>query len=89
MGSRTPNFAALEAAHKHCTGHREEIASSSACGCCLAVFKPGEILDWVDENEVTALCPNCGIDSVIGTASGFPADDRVFLTTMQKHWFEG
>jgi hypothetical protein len=62
------------------------------CGCffCLATFPPGEIKDWVDENEdgvgQTALCPYCGIDSVIGSASGFPIT-REFLEEMHRFYF--
>ena len=53
---------------------------------CLAEFEPEAIADWVDESGVTALCPKCGIDSVIGSASGFPIT-RDFLEQMRKHWF--
>jgi hypothetical protein len=34
---------------------------------------------------VTALCPRCGIDSVIGSDSGFPVE-RGFLRRMKQHW---
>jgi hypothetical protein len=73
--------------------------SSSTCGCfyCLATFVPAEITDWVDwpegtpdnlqlETGTTALCPKCGIDSVIGSKSGYTID-RGLLTDMWRHWF--
>jgi hypothetical protein len=41
--------------------------------------------EWVDD-ETTLLCPFCGIDSVIGTASGYPIT-REFLAQMREHWF--
>ena len=48
------------------------------------------MVEWIDEdkNEVgqTALCPYCGIDSVIGSASGISLDKQ-FLTEMYKVWF--
>jgi hypothetical protein len=71
------------AAHKHSIHHREEVLSSDPCGCfyCLAVFPPSEILEWVDEIESigqTALCPKCGIDSVIGSNSGYPIEPDFF-----------
>ena len=74
-------------AHKHSSGHRQEIESSSTCGCfyCLAMFPPSSISDWCDE-ETTALCPQCGVDSVIGDASGFPVGDDL-LQRMKRHWF--
>jgi len=86
-------------AHKHSIHHRSEIARSQECGCfyCLHIFPPSEIEDWVDwppgtpedkelELGTTALCPKCGIDSVIGDQSGFPIE-RAFLESMNKHWF--
>jgi len=74
-------------AHKHCIRHRAEIEKSSICGCfyCLRMFKPEEISIWIDDDQ-TALCPFCPVDSVIGSASGFPIT-REFLQRMHDHWF--
>ena len=86
-------------AHRHCANHRAEIAASVVCGCfyrCEA-FPPEEIEDWIEEtsgssgqaaDEGTAMCPRCGIDSVIGDKSGHPVADPHFLKAMHKHWFE-
>jgi hypothetical protein len=79
------------AAHKHSIHHREEVLTSDVCGCfyCLAVFRPSEINEWVDTVDGvgrTALCPKCGIDSVIGSNSGYPIKPK-FLDQMRKHWF--
>jgi len=79
-------------AHKHSTDHRKEILECEQCGCfyCLAVFGPGEIKKWIDEVEEvgqTALCPVCGIDSVIGSKSGYPVM-REFLEMMRRYWFD-
>lgn len=76
------------AAHKHSIYHREELEKSEYCGCfyCLAVFEPSDITEWIDGDD-TARCPFCGIDSVIGSASGYPVDDEDFLTAMHQHWF--
>jgi hypothetical protein len=56
----------------------------------LKIFSPSDIDEWVDEdvNEVeqTALCPKCGIDSVIGSATGFPLTMN-FLRKMKHYWF--
>lgn len=35
----------------------------------------------------TALCPRCGIDSVLGDASGLQLTDE-FMKAMQLHWFK-
>lgn len=78
---------ALELAHKSSTHNRQQIAQSDVCGCfyCLAVFGPSEIKEWVD-NDDTALCPRCGIDSVLGSASGFSINEE-FLRRMREYWF--
>jgi hypothetical protein len=78
----------LRAAHRESIRHRPVLMRSERCGCfhCLEEFAPGEILDWVDEGDVTALCPRCGIDSVVGSASGYPVT-REFLAAMQAFWF--
>jgi hypothetical protein len=75
-------------AHTHTTRHRVELEASTAAGCfyCCEVFSPTEINDWVD-NDDCALCPRCGIDSVIGNASGFPIDEEKFLKEMNEFWF--
>jgi hypothetical protein len=91
----TPEF--LLAAHAHSSVHRDEVMASAACGCfyCQATFAPADIKDWVEEitddqskaRELwTALCPKCGIDSVIGNASPFPATDPEFLRAMNELW---
>jgi hypothetical protein len=87
------------AAHKHCSNHRREIEASALCGCfyCMAEFEKDEITEWVDWPEdtppdrelsagMTALCPRCGIDAVIGSASGYPIE-AAFLSSMHSHWF--
>lgn len=77
----------LDRAHEHCIRHQEEIEASRNCGCfyCLAIFPPESITEWVPD-EGTALCPECGIDAVIGSGSGFPIT-RGFLAQMYMRWF--
>jgi len=60
-------------AHKHAYRQRKELEQSDGCACfyCFERFSPAEITTWVDHN-VTAICPHCGMDAVIGSASGFP-----------------
>lgn len=64
------------------------------CGCfyCCGEFEPCEIREWVDEGEDglgrTALCPRCGVDAVIGSASGYPITQE-FLARMRASWFRG
>ena len=75
------------AAHDYSTHHRAELMQSDSCGCfyCLAIYSPGEIVDWIDEAD-TALCPKCGIDAVIASKSGYPITSA-FLEKMQEYWF--
>lgn len=83
------------AAHKHCYLHRQEVLSSKLCGCfhCLSIYPPGEIWhdDWIDVDALgigqTARCPVCGIDSVVGSNSGYPITQD-FLAKMERHWFD-
>ena len=77
-------------AHKHSIRNREEIQRSVVCGCfyCLETYPPSKIEDWLDEDHGTALCPECGIDSVIGSESGYPVSFH-FLKKMRAYWFRG
>ena len=82
----------LEAAHKHCSNNKKELSESSICGCfyCMQIFKSNEIEEWIDEDSPkgqTALCPKCGIDSVIGDKSTFPINNEIFLKEMYSYWF--
>lgn len=84
----------LDNAHKHSIFNRAELEASSIAGCfyCSHIFKPSEVTEWIDENEQeigqTALCPKCGIDSVLGDKSGFIIEEQ-FLRIMYDHWFGG
>lgn len=75
-------------AHTHCSRHRAEIMASEMCGCfyCLHTFPPDAIEHWIDEGDGTALCPKCTVDSIIGSASGFPVTPE-FLERMKARWF--
>jgi hypothetical protein len=75
-------------AHAHCANHREELQSSTIAGCfyCCETFPPSAIDEWIDDGQC-AMCPRCGIDSVIGDASGFPIRDKDFLREMNGFWF--
>lgn len=78
-------------AHQH-TEYQREVLESEICGCfaCCQIFPPGEINEWHGEEcedyDPIALCPKCGIDSVIGSASGYPIKEA-FLGKMKAFWF--
>lgn len=75
--------------HERCGRHRDEVLASRECGCfyCLRTFPPRDIREWIDGGE-TAICPNCGVDAVIGSKSGCPVGDGKFLRRMHEFWFK-
>lgn len=88
----------LLAAHRHSMNHRAEVEASKQCGCfhCLQTFPSEEITAWTGwdmdklddpeaENNLTALCPRCGAESVIGDKSGYVLDMQ-FLAMMNEAW---
>lgn len=58
-----PNFA---------IGNRQQLELSTEAGCyhCLAVFDAREVTRYVDNGD-TAVCPRCGIEAVLGSATGY------------------
>ena len=74
-------------AHVHCTRNRDMLEADTECGCfhCLRVYDPAQIQKWIDNGQ-TALCPHCGVDSVIGEGAGYPLTDA-FLKGMHVRWF--
>ncbi len=80
-------------AHRFSNNHMAALKKDKICGCfyCTGIFSPDEIEDWlIDDNDCdrygTAICPYCGIDSVIGESSGFPIT-KEFLNRMKDRWF--
>lgn len=72
------------------------------CFYCLSIFSPSEIHrwikhkkpvktgkfdEWIIDEHLTAFCPYCGIDSVIGESSGYPIT-KDFLEKMNERWFK-
>ena len=79
----------IVSAHKYCTANFNMLSKDSLCGCfyCLEVFSPRNINFWInDKDGKTAVCPKCGIDSVISESSGYPLT-KEFLSEMHKYWF--
>lgn len=81
------------AAHSFSSNHKPQLEKDKLCGCfcCLAIFDPVEIEEWdIEDNPYdklgTAICPYCGVDSIIGESSGFPITEK-FLKKMRDRWF--
>lgn len=82
-------------AHKYSNNHKAKLEKDTVCGCfsCLKIYSPKEIEEWIiADNDCdrggTAICPKCGIDSVIGESSGYPIT-KEFLKEMNEYWFGG
>lgn len=75
-------------AHRFCINNRRELEKDAVCGCfyCLKIFDPKEIIEWIEDTSGTAICPYCGIDSIIGTYTGYPITHE-FLEKMYRYWF--
>lgn len=87
------NSARMDNAHTYSNNHKPELEKDEICGCfyCCEIFSPSEITEWLIHNNPcdkrgTAICPHCGIDSVIGESSGYPIT-KSFLNAMRKYWF--
>jgi hypothetical protein len=72
--------------HRHTRANRMELEASEACGCiaCERIYFPSEIVRWLEDG--TALCPHCGVDTVVGSASGIPIIPGV-LRRAHERWF--
>lgn len=80
----------LQRLHKLSSHHRKVIEDNSHSGCfyCYAVLVPASsfVTEWCDGGE-TALCPHCGIDSVI-PLDGFSGwEKEEVLLEMHEHYF--
>lgn len=88
-------------AHSMRNGSELQRSSLVGCFYCMRAFDAREVTDWVDEakqqptttgapdaapSDCTALCPHCGIDSVIGDATGY-VPTPAFLASMHQYWF--
>jgi hypothetical protein len=78
----------LETAYKFSRHNRPSIKTNALCGCfyCQKIFSPKAITAWRDE-QITALCPFCGVDSVLSTTDVPNAANAAFLKTMHQYWF--
>ena len=80
---RTNEEKVLRREHTRCTRNRLQLEATNVCSCfhCLQTYSPSEIVEWCDEGE-TAICPKCGIDSVLPNETR-----RDLLVRMYDFWF--
>jgi hypothetical protein len=72
--------------HRHTRANRMELEASEVCGCiaCERIYFPSEVVRWAADE--TAVCPHCGVDAVVGSASGIPIMPGV-LRRAHARWF--
>lgn len=85
---QTFSHSAVIEAHQYCINHKEQLIKDTVCGCfyCTRIFNPAKITTWIPDKSGTAICPYCGIDSIIGESSGYPIT-KSFLAAMKQYWF--
>ena len=79
----------FESYASHAKDNELEIVESNQCGCyfCRHMFSAREISDWVNEGRhVSAVCPECGMDCVIGDKSGVPLSKEL-LKSMNLYFY--
>lgn len=86
MGAYAQNY--LKMLHRQSIGNKARLSDAKDCGCffCFSHFPASAAEYWDDEGGETAVCPKCGIDSVIGEYD----DERIpddLLRAMKKRFF--
>lgn len=56
----------IENAPKYSLRNRSLLTNVCGCYYCLQIYNQNEITKWIDRGQ-TAICPRCGIDSVLPT----------------------
>lgn len=77
----------LEETSIYSRNHKDLLKQSTESGCyyCCNFFPSSDVKEWCDDGE-TALCPKCGVDSVIPSV-----ENELTLSTlkaMSKYWFD-
>lgn len=75
-------------AHRYCAANEAYVHESDKCGCffCLKTFRARDVVNWLDDSDgKTAVCPYCGVDSVLPDSKVELSKD--FLEKMYEVWF--
>ena len=84
----------LKQIHKFSACHEFKVKNSEVCGCfyCTQFFLSEDIEEWVNDDfkdgrkGKTALCPKCGIDSVLPEVDDFTLNLKL-LEDMNAEYF--
>ena len=77
----------LKRIHDEASCHKNRLDGILGCFHCLQMFTKASIKEWIDY-EQTALCPYCGIDSVISIECLDVESFKILLEIMEKYWFD-
>lgn len=80
--------------HRTTFRNEHQVSESKKCGCfhCGKLFNQEDVVSWCDNDgrgDRTALCPHCGIDSVIGDACGFEISQDLLQLMHLQFFGEG
>ncbi|MCH5180839.1 MAG: hypothetical protein J1F32_06475 [Erysipelotrichales bacterium] len=79
--------AQLEKLHAYSSNNKELIDRSNKCYCfhCKSELDSKDVHDYIDEGK-TALCPKCGIDSIIPDSIDEEINE-IIIVEMNNYWF--
>lgn len=91
MKNRIPKL--YRVIHSYCSENKDILNECEVATCfyCKQKVLCADIEDWCDElsGKETAICPHCGIDSVIPyKVHGVYELNNKMLDEMHKYWFE-
>ncbi len=74
--------------HRHCSLNASELEAGKECGCffCRRMFPAEEVVEFVDDDQ-TALCPYCGIDSVIVAGPDVKITKELLVALRKKYFW--
>ena len=67
--------------------NKDSLEKSDLCGCyyCGRIYSPKEIVEWTDGGQITAICPHCGIDTVLAAEN--EGTNLDVLEAMHQYYF--
>lgn len=73
--------------YQYSTRHKKSILESPYAGCffCKTLVPTRDITEWVHEDQ-TAICPKCGVDSLLPDNQYFPITPEL-LQIMYEEYF--
>ncbi len=76
---------------KHTKDNEIDILRSKKCSClfCRQSYDARKVSEWNNEEKrISAICPECGMDTVVGDASGFNLDHDTLKAINQAYYGE-